>query len=57
VATLVWRVKLVAERHPGVTTETEAAVRGLERAKWRLSGCCMDPPGGTQDQLGVRGTP
>src|SRR3954462_12707435 len=25
VAKLVWRVKLVAERHPGVTTETELA--------------------------------
>ena len=24
-AKLVWRVKLVAERHPGVTTETELA--------------------------------
>jgi hypothetical protein len=29
VAKLVWRVKLVAERHPGVTTETELAC--LER--------------------------
>jgi len=29
VAKLVWRVKLVAERHPGATTETELAC--LER--------------------------
>jgi hypothetical protein len=28
---------------------------GVERIA-RGSGCCMDPPGGTQDQLGVRGT-
>ena len=31
-AKLVWRVKLVAERHPGVTAETELAC--IEREAW-----------------------
>ena len=33
-AKLVWRVKLVAERHPGVTTETEIACIERDADVW-----------------------
>ena len=42
---LVWRVKLVAELEPGVTTETEVAClergeeTGLADLVWRSHGC------------------